>query len=97
MVVEDNSASVHTCPHCKEDMRWDIKVTASRGDYRHVSESLAINPSQAKAHTKMFPGVAVLPDGKLEFTSVKSQEQYCDKTGFHKVTQKTKTKGVRIA
>ena len=97
ILVEDDNLDVHQCPNCKEDMRCVINVTAARGDYRHVSQSLAINPSQAVAHKKLFPDVDVLPDGQLLFNSVRSQSQYLEKTGFHKEPQKIKPGRVRIA
>lgn len=87
----------------KHDAEKSVKLMSRKvglttpGDYNHVSGSLAINPEQITAHKKLFPDVDVLPDGRLHFRSVKSQERYCDKTGFHKVPQKLKRRGVRIA
>lgn len=97
ITVEDTNMNVHQCPQCHEDMRIDFMVTAARGDYNHISNSLAISPDQVNAHRKLFPDVDVLPDGRLHFKSVKSQERYCDKTGFHKERQRTKPQGSRIA
>lgn len=61
------------------------------GDYDHVSASLAINPSQIEEHQKTFPGVDVLPDGQIHFTSFKQHDEYLKKSGFVKQTQKRKT------
>lgn len=75
-------------------MRWDIKINqGSTGDYEHISESLAIAPSQRKEHAKQFPGVDTLPDGRIKFTSIKQQDDYLKKTGFRKIPQKLKRLG----
>lgn len=96
--AEDTHAKgVHTCPECGADMRWIIGGLRNVGDYSLVSESLAINPCQTKAHMKLFPGVKVHPDGKLEFNSFRSHDRYLEQTGFTKNTQKARRKGVRIA
>lgn len=95
--LEDTtSKGIHKCPKCGEDMRWDCGGGIADGDYSHTSASLAINPCQTKAHRKLFPGIDVLPDGQIHFDSVKKQSDYNEKTGFEKVTQKTRQKGVRI-
>ncbi len=65
----------------------------SGGDYFLKSAALAISPSQIKAHKKLYPDVGVFPDGQLGFTSFRSHDKYCEKTGFVKHTQKIKTKG----
>ena len=54
------------------------------GDYSHTSASLAISPSQAKVHKKLFPGIGIKRDGQLHFNSVKKQSDYLKKTGFVK-------------
>ncbi len=95
-IEDDNADGVHQCPQCGADMRWDCGGGIAEGDYSHTSASLAINPCQTKAHKKLFPGVDVLSDGQIRFNSVKQQSDYCDKTGFDKVTQKIRKKGVRI-
>ena len=96
--IDDNTCKgIHKCPGCGSDMNWDCgNVGIAEGDYSHTSASLAINPCQTKAHKKLFPGVDVLSDGQIRFNSVKQQSDYCDKTGFDKVTQKIRQKGVRI-
>ena len=96
-IEDDNSEGIHICPKCGADMRWDCGGGIAPGDYNHISASLAINPCQIKAHRKLFPGVNVLPDGQIDFNSVKQQSDYCDKTGFEKMPQKIKNKGVKIA
>jgi hypothetical protein len=94
---DDNAEGVHVCKECGEDMRWLCGGGIRPGDYTHISESLAINPSQTKAHRKLFPGVDVLPDGRLGFNSVQQQSKYCQQTGFEKMPQKIKKHGKRIA
>ncbi len=96
--IEDTtSKGIHKCPECGSDMNWDCgNVGISEGDYSHTSASLAINPCQIKAHRKLFPGIDVLPDGQIHFDSPKKQSKYCDQTGFDKVPQKIKRKGVKI-
>ena len=95
-IEDNNSDGVHYCPECGADMQWDCGGGIAEGDYSHTSASLAINPCQEKAHRKLFPGIDVLPDGQIRFDSVKQQSDYCDKTGFTKMTQKVHNKGVRI-
>lgn len=99
VVVEDtNTEKTHHCPKCNAPMRWDlIGIGIPNGDYNHISESLAIHPDQTSEHRKKFPGVNVLPDGRLHFTSTKQQEKYAERCGFYKKRQKTKLKGKRIA
>ena len=99
LVVEDtNTKTVHRCPECGFDMRWDLGGNVSGcGGYEHISDSLAIHPDQISEHKQKFSDVDVLPDGRLRFTSVKQQEKYCKKTGFDKKPQKKKIKGKRIA
>ena len=97
--IEDGTTKgVHSCPTCGEDMWWDChNVGIREGDYSHTSSSLAINPCQTRVHRKLFPGIDVKPDGQLHFNSVKKQSDYCQKTGFEKMPQKIRNKGVRIA
>lgn len=88
-VTDTNTDIIHKCPKCNKDMRWDININSgSRGQYYHVSESLAINPSQIREHNQMFPDIEVLSDGRLEFRSVKQQDDYIEKCGFVKHPQK---------
>lgn len=65
----------------------------SNGDYELISQSLAINPCQTKVHRKLFPDVAVLPDGRIKFSSFRSHDKYLKQTGFHKNRQKRTHKG----
>jgi hypothetical protein len=67
------------------------------GDYSHTSASLAINPSQAAVHKKLFPGIGIKRDGQLHFDSVKKQSDYLKQTGFDKKPQKIRKKGKVIA
>ncbi len=96
-ISDDNANGVHKCPDCGTDMRWECGGGICEGDYSHTSSSLAINPCQTKAHRKLFPGIDVLPDGRIHFDSVKKQSDYCKQTGFEKMPQKIKSKGVKIA
>ena len=66
--------------------------TGSHGDYTHVSESLAIAPSQIKEHREKFPNVDVFSDGRLRFNTYRDHDSYLKKTGFFKHTQKIKRK-----
>lgn len=66
------------------------------GDYRHISDSLAISPDQIPEHRQHFPDVEVLPDGRPKFTSVKQQERYLDATGFFKEIKKRGPRTKRI-
>ena len=90
MVVEDiNTNIVHICPVCGEEMRWDLDGCGiASGDYEHISDSLAMHPTQIAEHNQKFPGIDVMPDGRPRFTSVKQQSDYLDKIGMVKMTQK---------
>lgn len=94
-VVQDTTTKIiHKCPKCGQDMRWDLGSNhRSTGDYEHISESLAVSPSQRKEHAKQFPDVDVLPDGRIKFTSIKQHDDYLKKTGFRKVPQKLRKLG----
>ncbi len=67
------------------------------GQYVLISASLAISPSQIRAHKKLFPDVGILPDGQLGFTSFRSHDNYLEATGFVKHPQKIKVKGKVVA
>lgn len=90
--IEDTDTTViHKCPTCGQDMRWDLTgIGIAQGDYHHISESLAIHPDQTAEHREMFPQVGVLPDGRLEFDSVRVQQRYAEKCGFHKKPRRSK-------
>lgn len=87
----DDEAS---CVICGEPnyLVYTNRGMSTGGDYELISESLAINPVQTKAHRKLFPDVGVLSDGRLKFTSVRSQSKYLQKTGFVKMPQKIRSK-----
>lgn len=98
IVRDTNTEGIHHCPVCGRDMRWDLPgLGRGRGDYEHISDSLAIHPDDIPEHRRLFPNIDVLPDGRPKFTSTKQQEQYANKCGFDKKRQRTKTKGKRIA
>ncbi len=61
--------------------------------YSHISDALAVGPSQIMEHKRLFPDIKVHSDGRPEFTSVKQQSDYMDTCGFHKYKQKLKKKG----
>lgn len=92
--VEDtNTKIIHKCPKCGQDMRWKLDgIGIAQGDYHHVSDSLAIHPDQAAEHRKAFPEVGVLPDGRLEFDSVRVQERYANTCGFEKKPQRIRNR-----
>ena len=98
-VVEDtNTKCVHKCKNGCGDMRWDLTGNVSGGsDYEHISESLAIHPDQIPEHRQKFPGVDIIPDGRLRFTSTKQQERYANTCGFDKKSQRIRKRGIRIA
>lgn len=98
VVVEDTDTKItHYCPICEKSMRWNLSgIGIAQGDYHHVSDSLAIHPDQTAEHRKNFPDVGVLPDGRLEFSSVRSQERYANQCGFDKKTQRVRNRGNRI-
>lgn len=96
----DEEFGIETCSKCNDPMHYVYtrnELGIANGDYEHISDSLAINPCQTKAHRKLFPGIDVLPDGRLSFDSAKKQSDYCKKTGFEKMPQKIKQKGVKIS
>lgn len=97
-VVHDVSTkSVHKCHRCGLDMRWNLDgIGIAKGDYEHVSDSLAVHPSQIKEHRQQFPDIDVLPDGRPRFTSVKQQDKYLNQTGFVKHTQRIRPKGKKL-
>lgn len=80
-----------TCDKCGEVLTYaytDRSPGIADGDYSHTSASLAINPSQARVHKKLFPGIGIKNDGQLHFDSVRKQSDYLKKTGFQKKPQK---------
>jgi len=89
-IVHDiDTSGIHVCPECGKDMRWDLHVNrGQRGAFHHVSQSLAIMPSQKEEHEKLFPDIKVRDDGCLEFNDIKKYDEYMDKTGFVKIPQK---------
>lgn len=88
-IESKDTREIHKCPKCGLDMRWNLNVNSgTRGDYRFVSDSLAINPEQIAEHKKEFPNVGVLPDGRIEFNSFRQHDRYLKKTGFYKHPKK---------
>lgn len=68
----------------------DLRGHGRQFETTHWSDSLAIAPSQVEAHQRLFPEIRVRPDGVVGFDSVKQQDEYLNKTGFVKQTQKTR-------
>lgn len=95
IVVEDtNCKGVHKCPECGKDMYWDLGGNVSgRGDYEHISDSLAIHPDDTNEHHKLFPSVGLTKEGQPIFTSVRQQERYAERCGFHKKRQRLRNLG----
>lgn len=94
---DTNTKITHKCPKCGQDMRWNLTgIGIAQGDYHHVSQSLAIHPDQAAEHRRNFPEVDVLPDGCLEFHSVRAQERYANRCGFEKKAQRIRNKGRKL-
>ena len=89
------------CPECDKEMERDFssrrgRQTSTSYGSGFVSDALAISPDQMEEHGKMFPDVKVLPDGRIVFHSYKQHDNYLKATGFQKVPQRIKAKGVRI-
>ena len=98
VIKETSDTRGHKCPKCGEGMRWNLDgLGIPAGDYSHVSDALAIHPSQTAEHNQLFPGVKVHPDGRIEFNSVKQQDNYLDKTGFVKLPQKIKNRRKQLS
>jgi len=60
------------------------------------SDSLAINPDQIAEHRKLFPDIKVDPEGRPIFDNYRKHDDYLNKCGFVKQTQRIKPKGRRI-
>lgn len=89
------------CSVCGKEMVEDWRPrrkrqTSTSYGSGFVSDALAISPDQTEEHHKLFPGVEVLPDGRIKFDSYKQHDDYLKKTGFQKVPQRIKAKGVCI-
>ena len=94
IVHDTNTKGIHKCPKCGEDMRWDLSgIGIAAGNYNHISDSLAMHPSQIAEHKRLFPHIDVLPDGRPHFTSIRQQSNYLKEIGMYKEPQKLKNKG----
>ncbi|KKN71911.1 hypothetical protein LCGC14_0415570 [marine sediment metagenome] len=58
-----------------------------------ISDSLAMHPSQIAEHNKLFPDIKVHKDGRPQFDNFKQHDDYLEKTGFVKCTQRKKRRG----
>ena len=97
MVSDTDTKTIHKCPYCHKDMRWDLNF-ATHGNYKHPvhSDSLAINPNQRAEHERLFPNIRLDGQNRPIFRNFTQHEDYLKKTGFVKVAQKLKPKGKRI-
>lgn len=102
VVTDTTCMNTHVCT-CGKEMRWDIKTggfAMGRGDYHHVSDSLAIHPDDIPEHRQLFPNIDVTPEGRPHFTNTKQQEKYAERCGFYKKEgrkSRRKLGSVRIA
>jgi len=62
-----------------------------------VSHSLAINPSQAAEHRRLFPDVKLQDDTYPVFDSYRTHDAYLKKIGAVKKPQKVRNRGRRLA
>jgi len=91
-VTDTTIKGIHKCPTCGDDMRMLAAVSGLRGDYRHVSDSLAFHPDDIPEHRKLYPDIEVTPEGQPVFTSPKQQERYAEQSaGCYKKPQRTKS------
>lgn len=79
-------------------MRWATNV-AIHGNYEHPvhSDSLAIAPSQRAEHERLFPNIRLDKQYRPVFDNFTAHNNYLEKIGAEKVTQRIKPKGKRIA
>ncbi len=83
---------------CKAEMYRDYRFhvrscgSGSGGGYRRaiVSDSLAISPKQIAEHKRMFPNVAVTPEGQPVFDNYKDHDAYLEKCNLQKTPGKLK-------
>ena len=97
--VEDTTTKgVHKCPECGEDMGCQFRGSIGGHYARPIhSDSMAINPCQAKEHREQFPNIELDSEFRPVFDNYTDHESYLKKTGFVKHTQKIRNKGKRIA
>ena len=93
-ICDADTKIIHKCPKCGRDMRWNMKV-AIHGNYQHPvhSDSLAINPCQRAEHERLFPNIRLDKQDRPIFDNFVNHENYLKKTGFRKLTQRSKKLG----
>jgi len=99
VVVQDTQTkTIHVCPKCGKDMRFDCHVMFS-GAYKHPihSDSLAVPEHQRAEHERKFPYMELDSECRPVFDNFQKHERYLKETGFIKNPQKIKPKSERIA
>lgn len=96
------SSRQERCTVCNVEMSRDFTAenkaaTGTEKGETFWSQSLAISPSQAAEHRRLFPNVRVRSDGCLGFDSVKDRSNYCERTGFYKVPGKQKRRATKVS
>ena len=96
-VKDRTTKEIHRCYKCGKDMRWDTRV-GIHGNYQNPihSDALAVNPEQRKEHERMFPNVRLDGQNRPVFDNFVDHQNYLDKTGFVKRTQKIKPRSRKI-
>ena len=96
-IQDTDTKCIHKCPTCGGDMRWNLNI-GIHGNYKRPihSDSLAINPNQRAEHEKLFPNIRLDGENRPIFSNFTEHENYLEKTGFVKHTQKLKPKSKRI-
>ncbi len=101
MLPMSESCEPQLCATCGCTMSRDYQADvfhASGRDYHKAihSDSLAINPDQVAEHKKRFPDVKIDSDCRPVFENFKQHDDYLEKTGFVKHTQKVRKRGRKI-
>ena len=98
LVQDADTKSIHKCPECGGDMRWDLNISI-HGNYRTPihSDSLAISPDQIAEHRQKFPNIELDKQCRPVFNQFREHQKYLDDCNIVKERQKLKSKGVRIA
>lgn len=85
-VFDTNSAIVHKCSICGDDMRWDLSPSfRSKGDFYHESRSMGCPAGQVDEMRKKFPGSEYKKRGQsyvLVTRSVKEMDKRLSERGM---------------
>ena len=86
------------CEKCKTSMRRIYNFSVGNKGYARPlhSDSLAINPQQIPEHKKLFPNIDIDNEGRPIFHNVKEHDDYLNKTGFVKKSQRIRANGKNI-